>query len=96
MAGQRRNHTANFKAKVALDAVKEIATVSELAGKYQVHPNMITQWKRQILEGATGIFTARHRGRPKHELEEKEDMLKEIGKLKMELEWLKKKLGVDG
>lgn len=95
MAGQRRNHAASFKAKVALEAVKEVSTVSELAGKYQVHPNMITQWKRQIVEGATEIFTARHRGRPKRDLDEKEDMLKEIGKLKMELEWLKKKLGVE-
>jgi len=95
MAGKRRNHTASFKAKVALEAAKETATVSELAGKHQVHPNMVTQWKRQLLDGVAEIFSTRIRGRPKRELEEKDDMLKEIGRLKMELEWLKKKAGVE-
>ena len=91
MAGKRRNHSASFKAKVALEAAKETATVSELAGKHQVHPSMVTQWKRQLLDGVAEIFSTRTRGRPKRELEEKDDMLKEIGRLKMELEWLKKK-----
>jgi len=95
MAGKRRNHSASFKAKVALEAAKETATVSELAGKHQVHPNMVTQWKRQLLDGAEQIFASRARGRPNRELEEQDDMLKEIGRLKMELEWLKKKLGVE-
>ena len=96
MARERRNHTASFKAKVALEAAKEMGTASELAGKYQVHPNMVAQWKRQLIEGVPGIFESRPRGRPKRDLEEKDDMLKEIGRLKMELEWLKKKLGVEG
>ncbi len=92
MAGQRRNHTASFKARVAVDALKASETVGELAGRHQVHPNMVTQWKRQLVDGAIGIFSSRMRGRPKRELEEKDDMLKEIGRMKMDLEWLKKKL----
>lgn len=95
MAGQRRNHSASFKAKVAVDALKESETLSELAGRHQVHPNMVAQWRRELVEGAVGVFSSRTRGRPKRELEEKDDMLKEIGRLKMDLEWLKKKLGVE-
>ena len=52
----RRNHTASFKAKVALAAVKGEKTLAELAQQFDVHPNQITQWKAQLLEGATGLF----------------------------------------
>ena len=52
----RRNHTAAFKAKVALAAVKGEKTLAELAQQFDVHPNQITQWKAQLLEGATGLF----------------------------------------
>ncbi len=94
MGGQRRNHSASFKAKVALDAVRESETVNELAGRHHVHPSMVAQWKRQMLEGLTGIFEHGVRGRPKRELDERDDMLREIGRLKMDLEWPKKKLGL--
>jgi transposase len=53
---KRRNHDAAFKARVALEAVKGERTVSELAAAYGVHPTMIHQWKKALLEGATGIF----------------------------------------
>ena len=53
---RRRNHDAAFKARVALEAVKGERTVSELAAEYGVHPTMIHQWKRSLLEGAAGIF----------------------------------------
>ena len=52
----RRNHTAIFKAKVALAAIKGEKTLSELAGQFDVHANQITQWKSQLLEGAAGVF----------------------------------------
>jgi transposase len=52
----RRNHTASFKAKVALSAVKGEKTLAELAQQFDVHPNQITQWKVQLLEGAAGVF----------------------------------------
>jgi transposase len=52
----RRNHTAAFKAKVALAAVKGDKTLAELAEQFDIHPNQITQWKTQLLEGAVGVF----------------------------------------
>ena len=52
----RRNHTASFKAKVALAALKGEKTLTELAEQYEIHPNQITQWKAQLLEGAEGVF----------------------------------------
>ena len=52
----RRNHTAAFKAKVALAAVKGDKTLAELAEQFDIHPNQITQWKSQLVEGATGVF----------------------------------------
>ncbi|KEZ75611.1 hypothetical protein C41B8_19131 [Salinisphaera hydrothermalis C41B8] len=56
MRRKRRNHSAAFKAKVALAAVRDEGTLAELAQQYDVHPNQITQWKRQLIEGATGTF----------------------------------------
>ena len=58
----RRNHAPGFKAKVALAAIKGEKTLSELASQYDVHPNQITDWKKQLLESASGIFD----GPPKH------------------------------
>ena len=56
MVKKRKLHSAGFKAKVALAAVKEMETVSQLAGRHGVHPSQIHQWKRQLLEGAEGLF----------------------------------------
>ena len=61
----RRNHTAGFKAKVALAAIKGEKTLSELSEQFDVHANQITQWKSQLLEGASGVLGARRRQRPR-------------------------------
>jgi transposase len=58
----RRNHTPAFKAKVALAAVKGDGTLAELAQQFDIHPNQITQWKRQLLDGAAGVFGSEARG----------------------------------
>ena len=60
----RRNHTPAFKAKVALAAIKGEKTLAELAQQFDVHANQITQWRRQLLEGAAEVFGARAPGRP--------------------------------
>jgi len=88
---QRRKFGAEFKAKVALEAIKGLKTINEIASEYQVHPNQITKWKKQLLSGAAGIFS---NGRPKDkETEEllKDRLYRQIGQLQVELDWLKKK-----
>jgi len=90
MSSKRKNFSNQFKAKVALEAVKGQKTISQLAKDYQVHPNVIGNWKKQLLEGAPGIFNNK-RG-PK--VDDKEDvnlLYQQIGKLQVELDWLKKK-----
>jgi putative transposase len=96
MAKKRKVHSSEFKAKVALAAVKEMETVSQLAGRHGVHPSQIHQWKRQLVAEASSLFG--QAGRPgKSENEEAAakvpELYEQIGRLKMELEWLKKKVG---
>jgi transposase-like protein len=94
MKSKRRNHSAEFKAKVALAALKEHLTLSELGSEFQIHPMQIVKWKKHAQECLKEVFCDK-RSR-KSEKEEKRVLYEEIGKLKVQLEWLKKKLGVDG
>lgn len=94
MARRRRRFTADFKAKVALEAIKGHKTVAQLAGEYEVHANQISQWKRQLLESLPEVF-GRRRERDAAKQEELTDRLyQQIGQLKVELDWLKKKSGL--
>jgi putative transposase len=92
MAKQRKKHTAGFKAQVALAAVKGDKTVNELAGHYEVHPTLIHGWKKQLLSGAEDIFAQPGKAATADAEAEKAELFEQIGRLKMELEWLKKKL----
>lgn len=90
MAGKRKQHTSDFKARVALDAIRGIKTLSELSALHGVHPSVIANWKRQLLEGAPDVFS---RGTSGHsDEEEMARLFEQIGRMKMEMEWLKKKL----
>ncbi len=92
MTKRRRRHKAQFKFKVALAAAKDTHTLSELASEFQLHPSQISDWKGQLLAGGADIFSSR-RGRERRAQGEQEAALYEqIGRLKMELEWLKKKV----
>ena len=94
MAGKRKQHSAAFKAQVALAALKGDRTVNELAGRYGVHPTLIHTWKKQLLAGADQVF---HNGSPAVTADaeaDKAELFEQIGRLKMELEWLKKKAAV--
>jgi putative transposase len=91
MARKRRSFSEAFKAKVALAACRGDKTTAQLAAEYEVHVGQITAWKKQLLEGAPGLFQD---GRRKHAAEEArsdEELYEQIGRLKMEVEWLKKK-----
>jgi transposase len=96
MARKRTRHAAGFKAQVALAAVKEDRTVNELASKYGVHPTLIHGWKKQLLAGAEAVFAngAKAAEADAHILQG--ELFEQIGRLKMELEWLKKKAAVFG
>ncbi len=88
---RRRRHSPEFKVKVALEAAKGEKTLRQLASEFEVAPVQISQWKRRLLEGATDLF-----GRKRQEVDPDAltaPLYQEIGRLKMELDWLKKKVG---
>src|SRR5262249_36214458 len=93
MAGRRKQHTAAFKAQVALAAVRGDKTVNELASQYGVHPTLIHGWKKQLLAGADQVFSNGSKAATADAEAEKAALCAQIGRLKMELEWLKKKSG---
>ena len=91
MSKNRRRFSAEFKFKVALEAAKGTKTINELASEYEVHPNQISQWKKELLEGGASLF-ARPSGQQQRQQEAQQaELYEQIGRLKMELEWLKKK-----
>jgi transposase-like protein len=93
MAGKRKQHTAAFKAQVALAALKGDRTVNELAGQYGVHPTMIHGWKKLLLTQAETLFANGIKAVTADTEAERAELFEQIGRLKMELEWLKKKVG---
>ncbi len=91
MSRKRRTFGPAFKAKVALAAVRGDKTTAELAGKFKVHTNQVSAWKKQLLDGVTEVF-ADGRSRKKDESSVSEtELYEQIGRLKMELDWVKKK-----
>jgi transposase-like protein len=93
MKGKRKQHAAAFKAQVALAAVKGDRTVSELASHYGVHPTLMHAWKKQLLAGADQVFSNGSTAASADAEAGKAELFEHIGRLKMELEWLKKKVG---
>ena len=87
----RKRHDAAFKAKVALEAIKEERTLAQLASDYGVHAHQIGQWRKPLLEQLPTVFSERKKA-GERDLEEKEsELYQQIGQLKVEVEWLKKK-----
>ena len=95
MKNRRRNHSAAFKAKVALSAAKGDKTIAELANEFQVHPTQITKWKKQLIESLPEIFSCRRRDERQDQEQLTSQLYQQIGQLKVELDWLKKKSGFD-
>jgi transposase-like protein len=90
MSRRRKLHEASTKARVALEAVKERETVAQIGKRFGVHPTQVNQWKRKLLEEAAALFD-RENGRARTEAFEATELYEQIGRLKMELDWLKKK-----
>lgn len=90
MSRKRRTFTSSFKAKVALAAAKGDKTTAQLASQYGVYANQISAWKKQLLSGAPELFADGRRQADSATTKE-EALYEQIGRLKMEVEWLKKK-----
>jgi transposase len=94
MKNSKRTFSAEFKAKVAIEAIKEVKTISELAQIYEVHPNLISLWKKDFLTNASKVFEKNKQESDRIEKLKKEndELIHEIGKLTVDLNWLKKKV----
>jgi putative transposase len=90
----RKRYDNRFKARVVLEALKNDRTIAEISSEHGVHANQITKWKRQVLDGLPGIFSSK----PERDQRDNEalqaELYRQIGQLKVELDWLKKKAGV--
>ena len=98
MAGRRRRFTAEFKARVVRSALREDKTLAELASEFDVHPNQITDWKRQVLDAMPEVFSRRKQADSKAAEDHESRLYEQVGKLQVELAWMKKKarqLGID-
>jgi putative transposase len=91
MGKQRRQFSEQFKFKVALEAAKGLRTVNEIASEYKVHPNQVSSWKKQLLDDGPGVFSRSRERKQTVAAEQEAELYEQIGRLKMELEWVKKK-----
>jgi transposase-like protein len=91
----RKKHSAQFKAKVALEAVKGNRSIAELASQFEIHPTMINKWKKQLLEDLPSIFSGQRENGKGEDEKLKERLYQQIGQLQVELDWLKKKACLD-
>lgn len=90
---KRKNFTDEFKAKVALEAIRGIETVNQIAQEFGVHPTQVGAWKKELQEQASSLFDAKRGPKPADPSASPERLYSEIGRLKMELDWLKKSRG---
>ena len=93
----RRRFDSKFKSRVALEAIRGLKAISEIAKQFKVHPNQVTLWKKQLLEGAEGVFDGGiSSGKKSDDEPESAELYEQIGRMKVELEWLKKKVAEHG
>ncbi len=92
MVKKRRRHSAAYKFRIALEALEGSKTISQLSSEHEIHPNMIRAWKRQLLEDGPSVFASNGERRHREQESQEAELYEQIGRLKMELEWLKKKL----
>ena len=93
MSRKRRQHSPDLKARVGLEALKGIEPVHAIAAKYQVHPVQVSQWKKEATDRLPEVFAGKADHDAEAAKEREKELYEEIGRLKMQLEWLKKKAG---
>jgi transposase-like protein len=93
MSKKRRQHSPDLKARVGLEALKGIEPVHAIAARYQVHPVQVSQWKKEAAERLPEVFARKADQDAEAAKAREKELYEEIGRLKMELEWLKKKAG---
>jgi len=92
MKGKRRRHEPEFKARVAIEALKGIKTVQQIAKEFDIHPVQVSEWKKMMLDGASGLFATANKRSPEEQLEkEKEKLHAKIGQQAVEIDFLRKK-----
>jgi putative transposase len=94
MRGPRKRFSGEFKTKVALEAIKGLNTVTEIASQYGVHPNQVTHWKKQVMEALPEVLEDKRRKKKEDHEALVCELYQQIGQLKVELDWLKKKSGL--
>jgi transposase-like protein len=94
MSTGRNNYSTEFKTKIALAAIKGEKTINEIASIYGIHPNQVINWKKQAIEAIPDAFSSKRERGEKSDEELKSKLYQQIGQLKVELDWLKKKAGV--
>jgi putative transposase len=92
MAPNRKQYSAEFKFQTALEAAKAVKTINQLASDQGVHPNQISQWKQQLLSEGNTLFGDKRKRQAQEQASRETELYEQIGRLKMELEWLKKKV----
>jgi transposase len=93
-AKTRKVHGSAYKAKVGLEAIRGLKTINQIGLEYGVHPVQVSQWKREILDNASTLFEGKRGPKPVDEDSKADRLYSEIGRLKMDLDWLKKKSGL--
>jgi transposase len=91
MINKRKTHESAFKAKVALEAVKGEKTIAQLSSEYGVHPNQISKWKKKLLQELPALFSEKRQAQDMNKEALEAELYRQIGQLKVELEWVKKK-----
>lgn len=94
MGSIRKKYPAGLKAKIAIESIKGEKTLTELSSQYEVHPEQLRRWRSIVIKGANDLFTDNRQRRDKEKEELIEELYKEVGQLKVELDWLKKKTGL--
>lgn len=95
MKGKKRHHSASFKAKVALEAIREAKTQAEITSQYEVHTTQVRRWKQEALQAIEATFSQRKQREAKDDAALQASLFEQIGKLQMELTFLKKKSGFE-